>query len=499
MTVLESLPDTVEVQGHDWEQPLPFPDTLLPVAPFVSALLPKAFEAWVMDIADRIQCPPDFPAIAAMVALATVVGRQVGIQPKQQDDWLVIPNLWGMVVGRPGVMKTPALSEPLKPLQRLEIQAKEAYQQEVMAHEAERMILEERKKQLKGKIGDALKNGQDAHALALGVLQDSNLSEVVRKRYIVNDTSVEKLGELLSGNPNGLLLYRDELPGFLESLDKPGCEGARAFYLESWNGTSRFTYDRIGRGTVEIESCCLSLLGGIQPGRAASFIRDAISQDDGLIQRFQMLVWPDIAKVWINVDRLPDTQARQGVYELFDRLTNLDVSAYPKNAQGIPYLKFSPEASKQFITWRTELEHRVRSGDEIPCLEAHFSKYRSLIPSLALLIHLCESNTDEISLDTLGRALAWGDYLETHARRFYGSETQAIYESAKKLLKRIQKGEVKSVFTSRDVYRNHWSGLADAASVNEALEKLEALNYVRSNPFQTGGRDKQIYEVNPLI
>ena len=31
------------------------------------------------------------------------------------------------------------------------------------------------------------------------------------KRYLVNDTTVEKLGELLNHNPNGLLLFRDEL------------------------------------------------------------------------------------------------------------------------------------------------------------------------------------------------------------------------------------------------------------------------------------------------
>ena len=55
-----------------------------------------------------------------------VIGRQCGIFPKQHDDWLVIPNLWGAIVGRPGLMKSPALTQALKPLERLAVQAMEA-------------------------------------------------------------------------------------------------------------------------------------------------------------------------------------------------------------------------------------------------------------------------------------------------------------------------------------------------------------------------------------
>jgi len=41
------------------------------------------------------------------------------------------------------------------------------------------------------------------------------------RRYVVNDTTVEKLGELLNQNPNGLLLFRDELSGFLRLMARP--------------------------------------------------------------------------------------------------------------------------------------------------------------------------------------------------------------------------------------------------------------------------------------
>src|SRR5215212_2222614 len=81
-----------------------------------------------MDIAERMQAPPDFVAASAIVALGSVIGRQVGIRPQAQTDWTVIPNLWAVIIGRPGIMKSPAMGEALKPLKRLETQARGDYE-----------------------------------------------------------------------------------------------------------------------------------------------------------------------------------------------------------------------------------------------------------------------------------------------------------------------------------------------------------------------------------
>ena len=81
---------------NEWPDPIPLPDVLPVVEPFEAALLPDAFRPWVEDIADRMQCPLDFVAVGAMVALSAVVGRQVAIRPKRRDDWTVVPNLWGV-------------------------------------------------------------------------------------------------------------------------------------------------------------------------------------------------------------------------------------------------------------------------------------------------------------------------------------------------------------------------------------------------------------------
>jgi hypothetical protein len=52
----------------------------------------------------------------------------------------------------------------------------------------------------------------------------------------------------MNENPRGLLLIRDELPGFLAHMESEDHQSERAFYLEAFNGDGQFTYDRIGRG-----------------------------------------------------------------------------------------------------------------------------------------------------------------------------------------------------------------------------------------------------------
>jgi hypothetical protein len=56
------------------------------------------------------------------------------------------------------------------------------------------------------------------------------------KRYIANDTNVASLGALLQQNPNGLLVFRDELVSLLDALDREEFVSERGFYLAGWQG-----------------------------------------------------------------------------------------------------------------------------------------------------------------------------------------------------------------------------------------------------------------------
>ena len=138
-----------------------------------------------------------------------------------------------------------------------------------------------------------------------------------------------------------MLVVRDELTGWLAQLDKHGREGERQFLLQAWAGDMGFTIDRIGRGSIRVPAVCVSLLGNIQPGRLRGYLSNMLEggpTDDGLFQRFQILVWPDLPRNWRLVDRSPNAAALVAAEKVFSRLANLSADTPVR-------MGFCPDAS----------------------------------------------------------------------------------------------------------------------------------------------------------
>lgn len=493
-----------------WPEPLSIPDELPPVEPFDMDLLPSTLKPWAADITERFQCPPDFVGAAIMVALASVVGRKIGIRPQARTDWTTVPNLWALLVGRSGVMKSPAMEAALAPLKRLAAQAGETFQVQQEEYKRKERRLKIQSEEAEKAARMVLK--KNPHADVASLLEVEEIEAPTLRRYIANDTTVAALGELLRHNQNGFLTYRDEMVSLLKGLDREDAAGDRGFYLTAWNGDSSYTIDRIGRGlNLYIPAVCLSLLGSTQPARIAEYIRHAVkgtSGDDGLIQRFSMLVWPDMGSDWKDIDRWPDHEAKQAankVFEYLDKLNPLDIGAVQDKGadgepEGIPYLRFDDAGRELFLEWRTTLETNLRGGDLSPALESHFSKYRKLIPAIALLIHLAEGKTGPVGVLSVLAAVAWGEYLQTHTRRAYASITTPDVSTARAILLKLKRGEVKCTFSARDIYHNGWSGLSEPERIRDALTFLEDLDWLASStasPSVQGGRPKVMYTANP--
>jgi putative DNA primase/helicase len=299
-------------------------------------------------------------------------------------------------------------------------------------------------------------------------------------------------------------------------LDRAGREGERAFCLQAWNGDTGHTIDRIGRGTIHVEACCMSMLGGIQPGRLRSYLVDALHDgpsNDGLIQRFQLLVWPDIVREFTNVDRAPNAASEQQAAQVFRKLVEMD-------AQDPARFRFASDAQELFNEWYVELEEKIR-GDELhPALISHLSKYRKLMPALALLFELADraaggfdgfvganqadSQYFRVSLEHTKQAAAWCEHLESHARRVYSCIVTPQLRAARELADKIKQRKVgiDGFFTCREVYLKGWSCLDSHEAVKMAAEALQDAGWVREVSTETsrfGGRPSNRYEVNPRV
>ena len=418
--------------------------------------------------------------------------------------------MWALLIGRPGVLKSPAMEEALRPLKQLSVKAEDAFKKARRAYNVEANVAKLRAQENMKKATKLLQNDFTADISYL-INSEDEVPEPTLRRYIANDTNVASLGVLLQQNPNGLMVFRDELVSLLDHLDQEENASERGFYLTAWAGNSSYTFDRIGRGLhLHIDGLCLSMLGSTQPGRISQYLSRAVCGgrgDDGLIQRFGLLVWPDVSSAWANVDRWPNKDARTVAFKVFEDLEGLNWHTIGAkrdrgadgDEDGLPYLRFTTDATDRFVEWRTDWEKRLRSGDLCPALESHLAKYRKLVPGLALISHLVDVGTGFVGLPELERALAWAKYLETHARRAYGSVTAVSATTAKAIIAKIHSGHLKSEFRSHDVWRPGWSKLDNSEAVRAGLGMLVDYDWLRVRKVETAGRPASIYVANPKI
>jgi Protein of unknown function (DUF3987)/CHC2 zinc finger len=499
--------------ADDWPKPEQLQSELPAVEAIDELLLPTSFRPLVADVTERMQVPMDFPAVVMVLGLAGAVNRRAVIQPKANDyGWVVVPNVWGGIVAPPGFMKSPVIQAGVRPLNQIQTEWRREHEETLKQYA---LAVEEW--ELRKSAWKQLSTAQLKKSKAPPERPTEPPPRPLLRRLIVNDATFEAMHQTMSENPAGIFVIRDELTGWWSALDRAGREGERAFCLQAWNGDTGHTIDRIGRGTIHVEACCMSMLGGIQPGRLRSYLVDAIKDgpgNDGLIQRFQLLVWPDTPPDWAYVDRAPNAAAEQKAALVLRRLLELEVGCQE-------LYRFTPAAQTLFVEWLEDLEKKVRGDDLHPALQSHLSKFRSLMPSLALLFELADragfdgyvgsplSDSEKfVSLEHTRQAAAWCDYLESHARRVYSCVATPQVRAARELADHLRKRQIRNKdagfdwFAARDVYLKGWTALDTPEAVKAAIEVLEDAGWVRaigSEPSATGGRPSSRYCVNPRV
>lgn len=539
---LVSPDDLKSTMGGDWDAPKAILTDLPPVKTITKDMLPDSLWRYVDNQAERLSVPHEYVAIPLVTALAGIIGTKVSIFPKFLDDWEIVPNLWGAIIGNPSTKKTPSISAGMKPLHNLTYKAKAEYEQaqkefatykEINKHKAKALDDELKamaKKQAKQADDDEAKVTDDdmlAKAQAIAEATNADEFEPKLKRYIANDSTYQKLGEMLSQTSNGLVIERDELTGLLASLDGESNSEARNFYLEAFNGTGSHIMDRIGRGSVFIESHCLSIIGGIQPNKLERYLERTIKglDNDGMMQRFQLAVYPDHMKGRKENDIAPDKDIRQVVYDLFETIDNMsewDFINYGANESDEyhkrPYYRFSKEAYDVFMPWYDQLKAEADDAEHSVIAE-HMTKYPNTVASLALIFHLVDcieyqANLGAVSKTALKTAIEWHLMLETHMNRIYSlvtdsSNIKASY-LADKLKAMVKKGGDKDDktdwlyygFTARQLIRRGWKSLTDTDEVLNALEVLTEHDWLRWETVEStgqGGRPTERYYINPRI
>ena len=216
-------------------------------------ILDSDLRDFVTTMATAIGCDTSAIAMAMLGVFSGAITHEMKLQMNREDtSFLVSVCLWVLLVGDPSTMKSPLLK---------------ALTQVLFQHQSEQF---KGYKKYKREWDEEDKNTRGPQPLE-------------PPRHVVMDTSYEKLCEILSRSPRGLLTFHDELAGWLGAMDRYNDKGVgRTTWLKARDGGPHFV-DRIGRDSDHVENLSSSLLGGIQPERLAKI--EGLT-DDGLLQRF---------------------------------------------------------------------------------------------------------------------------------------------------------------------------------------------------------------------
>ena len=449
-------------------------------------MLPEKIKDWILDVSKRMQTPPTFSATAAISFLSSVIARRVTITPMRYNkEWIVHPNLWGAIVGNPGSQKSPSIKPMFEPIRKHDKAQRDLYKLDIEHWEYEVDQCKEKK------------------------LDKSEYPEKpVQQALYSNDATIEALQKIHQDNPQGVLMYRDELSGFIEGMTKQNREGSRQFFLEGWSGDGTFSYDTVSRGNTYIDGLCLSVFGSIQPSVLAKQIEGAVNGKtaDGFIQRFQLLVKsaPNADYDIRLADVEPDYQAKQAYDDVFERLLNL-----PRDKA--TNVNFDNKAQDIFEGWFEQLEKRLRSGKMSDVMASHLNKYRSLMPSLALIFE--SINNDDFCVERLSAdllvsapstqlAIEWVQYLESVARDIFTIDTDVEIDHAVllagKIAARIETGKVTDKMPMRAIKRM-FKSKKDTEYLTAALDMLVENDWLVLERVKTKGRSSEVLALNPVL
>ena len=408
-TRLRSIPNSLsEFVGDCSHKPSAnrvFADKANEFIPFPVDELPSVLAKFCTEVAAAVGCDTSFPALACLTACAAAIGtsRQLCIR----FGWFAPPIIWSVLVGESGTQKSPPFriaTAPLKERQKRDIDAFSAansqYVTDLIAYKREHKSWE---KNCEGE-------------------EPRQPNRPLRRRCIVQDSTIEALAPILSVNPRGVLLARDELSGWLAGFDKYSNKASASSEVPKWleiyncesitidrkTGDEKFTY---------VRQPSVSICGGIQPGILARCLTNE-HKENGLQSRLLMTFPPRQPKQWRDDELSPATQLAYSncIRDLFE-LQGDDSSGECKPAT----LKLSPAARALFKDYvnKTGREQSAMQGH----LASQWSKLEEIPARLAIILHCVQQVTtgvvDYWTIDgpTMQAAINLGEWFKNETLR----------------------------------------------------------------------------------
>lgn len=466
--------------------------------------LPQAIfgSAWgeFVKLAQDKGAPVDYVALGFFGVAASIIGGKRWVRPYATGTWREPAILWLGIVGDPSFNKSPALDPMVSILRKIEAEGAEAQKERLAEFEADTERAKAERQTWQSQVKEAASAGHPTPPLPQAA-RDPDPPR--RRRPFIQDATPESVAEILGGNPQGTLLIRDELDGWLTSFDRYN-PGGRSFWKESFGGRS-FTIDRKSKPeplTVHFNG--VSIIGNIQPQNLAQTLLSGAQVDDGLAARF-LWVWPSRP----SFSRPNSSANLAGLEAALRRLDGLEWGTGEFGDQVPVTLPLDPAAADAFEAF--ELANRDHEDDSSGMLKSFIGKLRGIALRLSLIVELSEwavsnegSEPRSIRRETVEVV---ADFLESYAMpmaaRVYGDAALPVVERNAAMIARYLLKHQPKTLNARELRRKAGlPGLREADAVREAMDALVEAAWLRPSPSRNSdspGRRRADFLVNPQI
>lgn len=504
--VRESIDEATELKfGQPPHAEWPEPDFGLlsadraPAPALESDTLPGDIMDWCKDTATACAAPVDYVVAGLLAAASGWLGNSRHIGPSR--SWVEPPHLWFACVGAPSTGKTPAIRPLLEASHGLEMDREEVWAGQWADYQRDAEMAKAKVEEWKARVREAVQQGEEPPDMP----PDAVIPEPPpRPRVVIADATVQEIGNILSGNARGILQIRDELSGWLGSMDQfSGAGSDRAFFLESWNGGAH-TIDRVKHGgnPVRVPYCSLAILGGLQPDKLKEALNAA---DDGLAARLAY-VWPDALPYQdLNIEQ--DETAASRLTKLKEAARRLSTLPMGRDESDKP-IPITVSIDNDGVTLLNEIRRdataRARASHGLAA--GWYGKTPARVLRVALVIeHLRWAMSDEektppslVTAESIAFAGSYVDYLAEMFERVMAGLLIDRVESDAAIVGQLLVRETPERINERVLYqRAGFSFLRDRERRRKTFEALAGAGYVRPPAVANKSRPRGDWDVNP--
>ena len=457
---------------HGSEQPWRDPDVSIlddrraPVPAVPSALLPQPWRDWIADTEKATGAPADYVLQSVLAGVAAVCGA--GVRVRVTPAWDEPLVLWQAVVGEPSTGKSAALA----PMRRL-------------------LDLVERERRAGDEERRSARSGQD------GGGQGGKVGEaepIVPSQIVASDADPVALAGIVSGNPRGVLLWRDAPAAWIGAEDDDEDDSHGATWLAAWEAGA-VTVARPRQPARSVPCFPVSILETIRPDR----LKEALhSGDDSLAARF-LFAWPG-PQPYRALAVIEPTRDE----EILRRLRALSRLARSADDPCVLAVDDRGRAALDKVLAGLHAERQNVEGPEA----AWIGKSRSLIVRLAGVLELLGSiDGKAVRPGAIGAeqveaaAQLWRDYFWPHAKAVFDSAALSDYSKRVRRVARWLMDKRPTTVSRDDIRRRALSLSATAEETESVLQRLDYLGYVRPDLAYRDkpGRPTTHWQVNPVL